>query len=125
MVDIARGAEILNDMAALDIGQAIIVQEGLVLGVEAIEGTNALIERCGALKRKGRKGVLVKLCKAQQDTSLDLPTIGVKTIQAIHQSGFGGVAVHAGKSLMSDKEALVSLANAHNLYIVGIDPDSI
>jgi len=124
-IDIKHGVDIVTGMAALDIGQAIIVQEGLVLGVEAIEGTSALIERCAALKRRGRKGVLVKLCKQQQDTSLDLPTIGLKTIQAIHEAGFGGIAVHAQKSLMSDQEELVSFANAHNLYIIGIDPDDL
>ena len=122
LIDIKRGVEVLKEMSALDIGQAIVVQEGLVLGVEAIEGTSALIKRCGDLKRKGRKGVLVKLCKEQQDVSLDLPTIGVKTIKAVKEAGFGGIIVHAGKSLISDKEELVSFANAHHLYIVGIDP---
>lgn len=122
-IDIKHGVALLKEMGSLDIGQAIIVQEGLVLGVEAIEGTSALIERCGPLKRKGRKGVLVKLCKLQQDTSLDLPTIGLKTMQLIHEASFGGIVVHAQKSLMSDQEELVSYANAHHLYIIGIDPN--
>lgn len=120
--DIRYGSDILLQTAALDIGQAVVVQERLVLGLEAIEGTNSLIERCGALKRKGNKGVLVKLCKPQQDTSLDLPTIGIETIQAIQAAGFGGIAVHAEKTLVCDKEALVSYANKHHLYIVGINP---
>jgi len=124
LVDIDRGVVALNSMASLDIGQAIIVQEGLVLGVEAIEGTAKLIARCGDLKRKGSKGVLVKLCKTQQDTDLDLPTIGIKTLRAIHDAGFGGIVLHAGKSLMINQEELVSFANAHHLYIVGIDPDA-
>lgn len=124
-IDIRRATEIVQGLAQLDIGQAAIVQDGLVLGVEAIEGTAALIERCGGLKRKGRKGVLVKLCKPQQDTSLDLPTIGLETIRRVHEAGFGGIAVHAQKSLIIDKEELVSFADAHHLYIIGIDPDDL
>ncbi len=125
MLDIQRGVVVLKEMASLDVGQAAIVQEGLVLGVEAIEGTAALIERCAALKRKGRQGALVKLCKPQQDVALDLPTIGLKTIQAVHENGFGGIVVQAQKSLIHDKEALVSYADKHNLYVVGVDPDKL
>jgi DUF1009 family protein len=122
-VDIRHGINLLKQTAALDIGQAVIVQDGLVLGVEAIEGTAALIERCGTLRRNGRKGVLVKLCKAQQDTALDLPTIGLKTVEAIHKAGFGGIVAHAGKSLLSNQEELVSYANKHHLYVVGVNPE--
>lgn len=124
-IDIHRGIDVLRGMSALDVGQAVIVQGGLVLGVEAIEGTDGLIDRCVALKRKGRKGVLVKLCKPQQDTALDLPTIGVRTLKAVQAAGFGGIVVHEGKSLLIDQEELVSFANKHNLYIVGINPDAV
>ena len=121
--DIERGIEVLQGMAAIDIGQAVIVQDGLVLGVEAIEGTSALIERCAPLKRKGAKGVLLKLCKPQQDVMLDLPTIGIETLKRIHEAGFGGIAAHAGKSLIVDQEELVSYANQHHLYMVGVNPN--
>ncbi len=121
-LDINHGIRVLQETAALDIGQSVIVQEGLVLGLEAIEGTNLLIERCAALKRKGRKGVLVKLCKAQQDISLDLPTIGLQTIRAIHKAGFGGIVVNAQKTLICEREALISYANKHHLYVLGINP---
>lgn len=124
-IDIHRGIDVLRGMSALDVGQAVIVQGGLVLGVEAIEGTDGLIDRCVALKRKGRKGVLVKLCKPQQDTALDLPTIGMRTLKAVQAAGFGGIVVHEGKSLLIDQEELVSFANKHNLYIVGINPDAV
>lgn len=124
MIDVGRGVEALNEMAKLDIGQSIIVQEGIVLGVEAAEGTSALIKRCADLKRKGRDGALIKLCKPQQDVCLDLPTIGLETIQRVHEAGFGGIVAQAGKTLIVDKEELVSYANEHHLYIVGIDPDT-
>ncbi len=121
-IDIRRGVDVLQSMAELDIGQAVLVQEGLVLGVEAVEGTDGLIDRCGALKRKGRKGVLVKLCKPQQDTALDLPTCGLKTLEKVKAQGFGGVVLHANKSLVIDCEALVSYADKHHLYIVMVNP---
>jgi len=124
-IDIRRGVDLLQHMGALDVGQAVIVQDGLVLGVEAIEGTDRLIERCGGLRRKGRKGCLVKLCKPQQDMALDLPTIGMRTLENIKDAGLGGVVVHAGKSLISDQESLVSFADTHKLYVVGIDPEDI
>ena len=124
-IDIKRGVEGVKGLGGLDIGQAAIIQDGLVLGVEAIEGTTQLIERCAPLKRKGRKGVLVKLCKPQQDTALDLPTIGFDTMVRLNDVGFGGIAIHAGKSLLADRDALVSFADKHKLYIIGIDPDAL
>ena len=73
--DIARGIAVLSAMSAADVGQAVVVQQGMVLGVEAIEGTDALIERCGALRREGAGGVLVKLAKRNQERRADLPAI--------------------------------------------------
>ena len=72
-----RGVELARALGALDIGQAVVVQQGMVLGVEAIEGTDALIARCGALRREGPGGVLVKIAKPGQERRADLPTIGV------------------------------------------------
>ena len=81
MIDITRGVKVAFVLGQLDVGQAVIVQQGLVLGMEGIEGTDELIKRCGGYKRKGSGGVLVKLRKPQQDMRIDLPTIGVKTIE--------------------------------------------
>ncbi|MGB0720579.1 MAG: LpxI family protein, partial [Bdellovibrionales bacterium] len=94
-VDIRRGVDVARGLGALDVGQAVVVQEGIVLGVEAAEGTDALIKRCAALKRGGQRGgqrgarggVLVKLCKPQQDKDLDLPTIGPQTVQNAIDAG--------------------------------------
>ncbi len=120
--DINRGLEVSLGMGHLDVGQSVIVQEGIVLGVEAIEGTDALMKRCGDLMRGGRKAVLVKTCKPQQDRDFDLPTIGPETIENAAHSGLGGVVIHAGHSLVYDLDGVVQTANKHKLYVVGVDP---
>jgi DUF1009 family protein len=117
--DIQRGIDVLTGMSALDVGQAVIVQEGLVLGVEAAEGTDALIERCQSLKRKGRGGVLVKLCKVGQDRNLDLPTVGPKTIEMAAACGLSGIIIHAGQSLLLNKEQVAKIADQHKIFVYG------
>ena len=124
MASIKRGVDVLKGMASLDIGQAVVVQEGLVLGVEAAEGTDALIERCGGLKRAGRGGILVKLAKDGQDEDMDLPTIGPRTIELAVQAGLSGIAFHAERSLLLKKEEVEEIANQHKLFVVGINPSS-
>ncbi len=122
-VDIKKGLAVSQSMGALDIGQAVIVQEGLVLAVEAIEGTDELLRRSKDLKRKGRGGVLVKTCKPQQDTDFDLPTIGPDTIHNAAEAGLSGVVVHAGHSLILDREDVVRAADKYKLFLVGLHPD--
>ena len=79
--DIARGIEIARALGALDVGQAVVVQQGLVLGVEAIEGTDALLRRSAGLRRDGAGGVLVKIEKPGQEARMDRPTIGPQTVR--------------------------------------------
>jgi DUF1009 family protein len=105
----------------MDVGQAVVVQQGVVLGVEAIEGTDALLERCGALRRDGPGGVLVKIKKPQQDPRLDLPTIGVTTVEHASAAGLRGIAVEAGGSLIVDREHVAGAADARGLFLVGIE----
>ncbi len=121
-VDIERAVEVSIVLGTLDIGQSVIVQEGIVLGVEAIEGTDELMKRCKGLKRKGRGGVLVKTCKPQQDRDLDLPTIGPETVRNAVALGLSGIALHAGESLVIDSEDVVKLADKHKMFVIGIDP---
>ena len=122
IADIARGVEVGLELGRLDVGQSVIVQQGLVLGVEGIEGTDKLIERCGTYQRKGNGGVLVKLRKPQQDMRIDLPTIGTKTIENLHNAGMRGVAIHAGNALIVNEKEVVDLANKYKMFIVGIKP---
>lgn len=118
--DIELGMRASQALGALDIGQAVVVQQGLVLGVEAIEGTDALITRCGALKRKGYGPILIKTCKPGQDTDLDLPTIGPDTVEATAKAGFSGLVMHAERSLIVDVEKVARLADGYKMFIRGI-----
>ena len=122
VADIKRGVEVGLELGRLDVGQSVIVQQGLVLGVEGIEGTDKLIIRCGEYKRKGEGGVLVKLRKPQQDMRIDLPTIGLSTLKNAKNSGLRGVAVHAGNALIVDEKNVIDYADKEGLFIVGINP---
>lgn len=119
--DIRFGAEVAGAMGSMDIGQSVIVQEGLVLGVEAIEGTDELIRRCAHYMREGRKPVLIKRAKPQQDRDLDLPTIGPDTVMLCAQSGMAGIAIEAGASLVLDQQKTAELADRQKIFIVGVD----
>jgi len=120
--DIARGKAVLEALSPADVGQAVAVQEGLVLAVEAVEGTDAMIVRAGALKRDNAEGpVLVKMRKRGQERRADLPTIGPDTVTGAAASGFRGIAVEAGATLLIDREAAVAAANDAGLFIVGIE----
>ena len=119
--DIKRGVQVAKKLGEADVGQAVVVQQGLVLAVEGIEGTDALIHRSKALKRKGGRGVLVKIAKPQQDRRADLPTIGPNTIQSVSEAGLAGVAVQADSVLFSEAEKAIKLANQLGIFIIGVD----
>ncbi len=118
--DIALGARVVARLGDLDIGQAAVVQHGLVLGVEAIEGTDALLARCAALQRPGPGGVLVKLKKPGQERRADLPTIGPDTIRVAAAAGIAGIAVHAGHSLIIERDQVTAAADRAGLFVIGI-----
>jgi DUF1009 family protein len=118
--DIARGLAIARALGTLDIGQAVVVQQGLVLGVEAIEGTDALLTRCGGLRREGPGGVLVKIAKPAQERRADLPTIGVKTVAAARAAGLRGIAVEAGSTIVIDRVGVIEAADRAGLFVVGL-----
>lgn len=120
LADIAHGIRVARGLGALDVGQGAVVQQGLVLAVEAIEGTDAMLGRCKALRRDGPGGVLVKTAKPGQERRADLPTIGVATVENAHAAGLRGIAVQAGGALMVDKAGLAARADALGLFVVGI-----
>lgn len=121
--DIAHGVKVARQLGQLDIGQAVVVCEGIVLGVEAAEGTDALIERCHALKGAERGGVLVKILKPQQEQRADPPTIGPETIRRVAAAGLRGIAIEAGRALVIDAQAVAQAADAADLFVVGIGVD--
>ncbi|PWC48780.1 LpxI family protein [Azospirillum sp. TSA6c] len=119
--DIARGVEVARALGALDVGQGAVVQQGFVLAVEAIEGTDAMLGRCAGLIRPGLGGVLVKVKKPKQDRRIDLPTMGVTTVERAAASGLRGIAVEAGGSLLVDRAAVAEAADRLGLFVVGIE----
>ncbi len=117
--DIETGARIARAIGALDIGQAVIIENGLTLGVEAMEGTDGLITRCADLRRDEKGGVLVKVKKPQQEKRVDLPTIGVATIERLAACGFAGVAIEAGASLILNRREVARRADALGVFVIG------
>ncbi len=122
LADIVRGMAVTRALGAADVGQGCVVQQGIVLAVEAIEGTDAMLARAATLRRPGPGGVLVKLVKPGQDRRADLPTIGVRTIHAAAGAGVRGVAFEAGGTILAEREAMVAAADAAGLFLLGVDP---
>ncbi len=119
--DIARGCEVAKSLGLADVGQSVVVENGIVLAVEAIEGTDALLQRVAELKRLEEKaGVLVKLKKIQQSEKLDLPTVGLDTLKNMVDAGLVGLAVSADDTLVVGYQEMVDFANDNDLFIVGL-----
>ncbi len=122
VIDISIGQTILGLLGHMDIGQAVIVENGYVLGIEAAEGTDSLISRSASLKREQvRKGVLVKMKKNNQDKRLDLPVIGLTTIENVYRANLRGIAISAQRSIIINFEEVIRLVNKYNIFIIGID----
>ncbi len=119
--DIGRAVQVVQALGALDVGQAAIVRDGLVLGVEAAEGTDALIERCRLLQTEGSGGVLVKLPKPGQERRVDLPTIGRATVARAAAARLKGIALAAGGALVLDRNDVAAAADVAGIFVCGID----
>jgi DUF1009 family protein len=120
--DIARGVEVARALGGVDVGQGCVVQQGIVLAAEAIEGTDAMLARAALLRRPGPGGVLVKLVKPAQDRRADLPTIGPGTVAGAAAAGLRGIAFEAGGTLITDLGATVAAADRAGLFLFGFDP---
>jgi len=121
LVDIARGVAVARALGSADVGQSVVVQQGLVLAVEAIEGTDAMLARAGLLRREGPGGVLVKLAKPGQERRADLPVIGVTTVAEAAKAGLSGIAIEAGSTLVPLLGATIAAADDAGLFLCGID----
>ena len=120
--DVKRAIVVAQGLGSLDVGQSVVVQQGIVLGVEAVEGTDALLERVSGLRRAGPGGVLVKLCKPGQDKRADLPTVGSDTVRRAAAAGLRGIAVEAGATIVVDLDKMVREADKAGVFIMGIAP---
>lgn len=125
--DIAKAAAIARAIGELDIGQACVVADGLVLAVEAQEGTNEMLDRVAALdsalrgNAQARRGVLAKMPKPVQERRVDLPTIGAGTVKRCAEAGMAGIVLEAGAALILEREA-VEAALAENTMFLAIVP---
>ena len=118
--DIERGWTVAKAIGAVDVGQAVVVQEGLVLAMEAIEGTDMVLARAAQLRKPGKAPVMVKVLKPGQDMRVDLPAIGLQTIDLFIKYGIGGIAVEAGGILLIEKEAVIKKADENGIFIIGL-----
>lgn len=127
LADAARALEVARAIGRLDVGQAAVVAHGLVLAVEAQEGTDAVLARVAELPAhlKGRPGagagVLAKAPKPIQETRVDLPTIGLATVQGVARAGLAGIVGEAGRLLVLDREAVIALADELGIFILGVE----
>lgn len=116
--DIAFGWKMAKQMGGLDIGQTVVVKNQAVMAVEAIEGTDACIQRAGGLCQGGF--TVVKVAKPNQDMRFDVPTIGVSTIESIHAAGGNVLAVEADKTILLNSPATIEAANRLGITVVAV-----
>ena len=122
VADVAKGRSILSALAPLDVSQGCVVADGRVLGIETIQGTDALLEFVRTtrdLAQGARGGVLVKRAKAGQDRRVDAPTIGPETVERASRAGLDGIALEAGAVQVIDLREVVSAADAAGLFLWG------
>jgi hypothetical protein len=117
--DVTYGREIAKKIAGLDLGQTVVVADRACVAVEAMEGTDAAIQRASTLSN-GRRLVVVKVSKPNQDMRFDVPVVGRKTIQVMRESHATVLAVDAGKTLLFEREQLIADADAAGIAIVGM-----
>ncbi|HBF30323.1 LpxI family protein [Rhizobium sp.] len=124
--DIASAMRAADALGRLDVGQGAVSVGGRIVALEGVEGTDRMLQRVAELRAEGRisakrRGVLVKLCKPQQDIRADLPTIGQSTIDAVAAAGLSGVAVQAGRALLLQREETLKRADAAGIFVYGLD----
>lgn len=120
--DIQSGWQVAKQMGGMDIGQTISIKDGTVIAVEAIEGTDACIQRTGDLCRRGG-WTLIKVSKPDQDMRFDVPTIGPQTIQRVRDAGGKAIAIEADLTILVQRERTLQLAQEAGITIVAIDGD--
>jgi DUF1009 family protein len=124
--DIARGRAVLGALSPYDVGQAVVVIDGHVVGVEDIEGTDGLLARVARLRNEGRirakaaRGVLVKAPKSGQDLRFDLPTLGPRTVEGAAKAQLAGIAIVAGNTIVAEPQAMIAAADAAGLFVTGL-----
>ena len=121
--DIGYGREIAHQLAALDLGQAVVVSDRACVAIEAMEGTDETIERAARLAG-GKPLVLVKAAKPRQDMRFDVPVVGLRTIEVMQRAGVTALAIDAGRILLFDRPKLLEAADAAGMTIEAFAPDA-
>ena len=117
--DVRFGVRIALGLGRMDVGQSVAVREEAVVAVEAIEGTDAMVRRAGRLSRGGF--LLVKMAKPNQDLRFDVPTVGLKTIEALAAAGGKVLVIEAGKTLIVDPEETIAAADGAGIAVIAVD----
>ena len=129
MEDAQKARKIAKDIGALDIGQGAVVSAGLVLAVEAQEGTDLMLQRVAQLPADhkngaNRSGVLAKMVKPGQEERIDLPVVGLNTLEGVKAAGLSGIVVEAGRAFIMDRVSLISQADDAGLFIIALEPEA-
>ena len=119
--DLRHAVEVAGDMGIHDVGQTVMVKSGMVLAVEAFEGTNAAIRRGGKLGGKG--SVVFKAARRGHDMRFDIPVVGLKTLKVMKRAGVAALGFQAGRLIMLEREKVVRFADVNSIAIVGFDSD--
>ncbi|MBB4005896.1 LpxI family protein [Allorhizobium taibaishanense] len=124
--DIAAAMKAADALGRLDVGQGAVSVGGRIVALEGVEGTDRMLQRVAELRAEGRissrrRGVLVKLCKPQQDIRADLPTIGQSTVEHAARAGLAGIAVEAGRALLLQRQETLAMADAAGVFVSGIE----
>ena len=116
-----KGLNIFKLIGKTDIAQSLIIQNNIVLGIEAAEGTDELIKRCFEYKNRGDKGILIKLSKYNQHSNLDIPVIGIETVKKLKAYDYDGVFLEKNKCMIIDKDEVIKFSNANDIFIASVD----
>jgi DUF1009 family protein len=117
-IDIEYGFQIAKAIGGIDLGQTVVVQDKMVLAVEAIEGTDRAIER--GCKLGSKKAVVVKVAKPEQDKRFDVPAVGMRTLKNMQRCGGKVLAIEAGETFVVEKEKMIEFADKHKMVFIAV-----
>jgi len=121
--DFEYGRKLAKEIARLDIGQSVVVRDQACVAVEAMEGTDAVIERA-ALIASYQRITIIKVSKPNQDMRFDVPVIGLPTVRLMAERNASAIAIDAHRTLLMDRSAMIEFADAHQIAIVAFDPNT-
>ena len=120
--DISRADRLLKALGPEDIGQGVVVENGLVLGIETLQGTNELLsfveQTASHLRINGMGGIFVKRPKADQDLRFDMPVVGPKTVELACKAGLSGLVISPGSVMLLERQRCIEIAEAYNFFIL-------